>query len=73
MQAAFSYMIDVEVGRLVERDCIVCDGQKSLAKSVLFVMVKKMPLLIYIYIYIKPKPLLAPQFSTSAQYLKNKK
>ena len=28
---------------------------------------------IYIYIYIKPKPLLAPQFFTSAQYLKNKK
>ena len=26
-----------------------------------------------LYIYIKPKPLLAPQFSTSAQYLKNKK
>ena len=24
------------------------------------------------YIYIKPKPLLAPQFSTLAQYLKNK-
>ena len=28
---------------------------------------------LYIYIYIKPKPLLAPQFSTLAQYLKKNK